>query len=88
VIGVILLVKVCIINKKGGVAKTTTALAIAAGLIKKGKKVLSIDLDSQCNLTMCTGAQLDGKNVLGGESSLVRLLLCFLFVSNFHRFPE
>jgi chromosome partitioning protein len=59
------LVKVCIINKKGGVAKTTTALAIAAGLIKKGKKVLSIDLDSQCNLTMCTGAQLDGKNVLG-----------------------
>jgi chromosome partitioning protein len=65
VIGVILLVKVCIINKKGGVAKTTTALAIAAGLIKKGKKVLSIDLDSQCNLTMCTGAQLDGKNVLG-----------------------
>ena len=59
------MVKVCIINKKGGVAKTTTALAIAAGLIKKGKKVLSIDLDSQCNLTMCTGAQLDGKNVLG-----------------------
>ena len=58
------MVKVCIINKKGGVAKTTTAL-IAAGLIKKGKKVLSIDLDSQCNLTMCTGAQLDGKNVLG-----------------------
>ena len=59
------MIKVCIINKKGGVAKTTTALAIAAGLIKKGKKVLSIDLDSQCNLTMCTGAQLDGKNVLG-----------------------
>ena len=59
------MVKVCIINKKGGVAKTTTALAIAAGLIKKGKKGLSIDLDSQCNLTMCTGAQLDGKNVLG-----------------------
>ena len=47
------------------ISKTTTALAIAAGLIKKGKKVLSIDLDSQCNLTMCTGAQLDGKNVLG-----------------------
>jgi len=34
-------------------------LAIAAGLIQKGKKVLSIDLDSQCNLTMCSEAQPD-----------------------------
>lgn len=59
------MIKICVINKKGGVAKTTTALAIAAGLIAKGKRVLSIDLDSQCNLTMCTSAQLDGKNILG-----------------------
>lgn len=59
------MIKVCVINKKGGVAKTTTALAIAAGLIAKNKKVLSIDLDSQCNLTMCTNAQLEGKNILG-----------------------
>ena len=59
------MIKVCIINKKGGVAKTTTALAIAAGLTKRGKKVLSVDLDSQCNFSMCADAKLDGKNILG-----------------------
>ena len=58
------MIKVCVINKKGGVAKTTTAMAIAAGLVKKGKRVLSIDLDSQCNLSMCMEAELGGKNVL------------------------
>ena len=59
------MIKVCVINKKGGVAKTTTALAIAAGFSRQGKRVLAIDLDSQCNLTMCAEAQLDGKNILG-----------------------
>lgn len=56
---------ICVINKKGGVAKTTTSLALGAGLQKKGFSVLFIDMDSQCNLSMCAEADIEGKNILG-----------------------
>lgn len=38
-------------NQKGGVAKTSTAAAIAQGAIKRGKTALCIDLDPQGSLT-------------------------------------
>lgn len=42
--------KICIINEKGGVGKTTTTISIAAGLSRKDKKVLVVDLDAQGNV--------------------------------------
>jgi ATPases involved in chromosome partitioning len=43
---------VCFANNKGGVGKSTTAVAIGQAWAKMGKKVLFVDLDSQANLTL------------------------------------
>ncbi len=51
---------IAIANQKGGVAKTTTTAAMAAGLKRKGYKVLVIDLDAQGNLTTNIGAETEG----------------------------
>jgi len=46
---------ISLVNQKGGVAKSSSAINISCGLIKKGKKVLLIDLDAQGNATTGTG---------------------------------
>lgn len=63
---------IAVVNNKGGTGKTTTALNLGAALGQNNKRVLLIDLDSQCNLTYGAGGGQSGHHVgtlLSGEST-------------------
>lgn len=53
-----------LVNQKGGVGKTTSAINIAAYLARLGQNVLVVDLDPQANATSCLGV--DKLGVQGG----------------------
>lgn len=48
-------------NQKGGVGKTTTSAALAAGLSLAGERVLGVDFDPQGNLGFCLGLEANGE---------------------------
>lgn len=66
-------VVIAVVNQKGGVGKTTTAVNLAAGLALAGRTVLLVDLDPQGNTTTGSGIAKEGLYptayhvLLGGE---------------------
>lgn len=65
---------ISLLNHKGGVGKTTSAINIGAALVELDQKVLLIDLDPQANLTLSLGLPRHPVTIyeaLRGESSLV-----------------
>lgn len=65
---------ISVINQKGGVGKTTTAMNVAHALSLAGKKVLLLDMDPQSHLTTSLGilekGQVGMDGVLRGEYEL------------------
>jgi chromosome partitioning protein len=57
--------RIVVFNQKGGVGKTTTALNLAALLVRRGREPLVIDLDPQAHLSAISGvASSDGRDSL------------------------
>ena len=49
-----------LVNQKGGVGKTTTAINLGAYLAQHGQRVLIVDIDPQANATSCLGIDKHG----------------------------
>jgi len=58
-----------LVNQKGGVGKTTSAINIGAYLGEYGQKVLIVDLDPQANATSCLG--IEKANVKNGTYEVI-----------------
>ena len=57
--------KITICNFKGGTGKSTTTHCLGVGLKMRGKKVLLVDADPQCNLSMVSNIDIrDNDNTI------------------------
>ena len=61
---------VSMVNQKGGVGKTTSAVSLASGLSRRGQRVLLVDLDAQANATSALGV--DSRDRAGVYEALLQ----------------
>lgn len=62
---------ISVFNNKGGVGKTTLLYHIGAALAELGKKVLLLDLDPQCNLTIQSLEEKKIKQIWDSEEEFI-----------------
>lgn len=71
---------IAIANEKGGCAKTTTAINLAACLGRKGMRVLLVDLDAQAHAALGLGVTAEARpglyDVLAGSAALAEAVIC------------
>ncbi len=83
---------IAIYNQKGGVAKTTTAVNLAAYLALAGKRVLLADFDPQANASVSLGfsPDLNSESIYHGIFDLVeaRRIIRPTFLYNYHFIPS
>ena len=69
---------IAIANQKGGVAKTTSAHALASALVERGRAVLAVDLDPQAWLTYAMGVEGEPSpsmhDVMLGKATIAEIL--------------
>lgn len=63
---------ISVATQKGGSGKTTTSISLAAGLARKGKKTLLVDIDSQANSSKVL---IDDYQKLAPDHTIVRTIL-------------
>lgn len=83
-------VTIVLTNQKGGVGKTTSSGALAAGLSREGKRVLAVDLDPQGNLGFSIGLDIESdwtiyealKQEVTVQEAIQRTDYCDILISN------